>query len=71
MPTPLQSCTAIAGALAAAHVAHPESPQLDALHSLLDDGLEEHADLLGLDQSDRDEIRGVTLAARGGEPKPR
>lgn len=70
MGTSKEDCLAIAGALAAAHTAHPNSPELDTLHHALDNGLENQFDLLELTDEDVDEIRGVTLAARGGEPKP-
>ncbi|MET0373939.1 MAG: hypothetical protein ABW128_06740 [Rhizorhabdus sp.] len=85
MKTTKQACLAIAACLAAVHTsfdaakaANPDSPELDdleqkiaALHTELDDDVEEQAEILELEQDDLDEIRGVTLAARGGEPKPK
>lgn len=71
MPEPKDSALEIAALLASAHAAHPESPELDALHKALDDGLENFGGDLGLTDDDADEIRGVLTAARGGEPKPR
>jgi len=59
----------IADLLGAAHAAG-DTPELQALHTALDEGLSNHAEALGLTEKDQEDIRGILTAARGGEPKP-
>lgn len=67
MVTAQEDAQAIADALAAAHDEHPGSTSLDALHSALLTGLENHGDTLDLD---KEALLGTLAAQRGGEPKP-